>query len=342
MIEFKTGNLFDSNAEALVNTVNCEGYMGKGIAYQFKNRYPLMYADYQKKCRNGQLKIGLLHCFTESGKMIINFPTKDKWRAKSKIEYISQGLDALINLISIHKISSIAIPPLGSGNGGLAWNDVKKLIIEKLSPIEKNVVIEVYEPSNNIKPEVTSEPKLHFSALVLMKMKLLLDKSKFTDIGLQKTAYFFNFYYDHEYFKFKKEKFGPYDHSITIICKDIKAFQEYYGIDTLSAYNLLYSKLISDSIETKLEEIIPAIKKAAEFTNSISTLHDVEGIATALFIIQTNAVQNEEHIVQLFKAWSPDKAARFKSKEILHYIDVLYDKDFITKDIVGISLCKAI
>ena len=132
-----TGDLLQSSAEALVNTVNCEGYMGKGIAYQFKLKFPQNNIDYIKACKKGTLKPGQLHYYCENGKIIINFPTKDKWRNKSKIKYIEDGLDALILLIENLNIKSIAIPPLGSGNGGLIWLDVKRIISEKLEGISR-------------------------------------------------------------------------------------------------------------------------------------------------------------------------------------------------------------
>lgn len=96
MIQYVTGNIFESKAECLVNTVNCEGYMGKGIAYQFKMRYPQNNKDYVRACKSGELRIGTIHFFFEEGIWIINFPTKDKWREKSRISYVEIGLDRLV------------------------------------------------------------------------------------------------------------------------------------------------------------------------------------------------------------------------------------------------------
>ena len=103
MIRFMVGNLFESNAFALVNTVNCEGYMGKGIAYQFKLHYPRMNADYVRECKSHRLKTGKLHVFEEDSRLIVNFPTKNKWREKSKMDYIDDGLDELVKLIQERK-----------------------------------------------------------------------------------------------------------------------------------------------------------------------------------------------------------------------------------------------
>ena len=107
MIRYEVGDMFLSEADCLVNTVNCEGYMGKGIAYQFKLKYPDNNKDYVKACRNGQLKIGSLHWFREDGKMIINFPTKDKWREKSKISYIETGLNKMVEVLPQLSVQTI-------------------------------------------------------------------------------------------------------------------------------------------------------------------------------------------------------------------------------------------
>ena len=210
MIRFMVGNLFESNAFALVNTVNCEGYMGKGIAYQFKLHYPRMNADYVRECKSHRLKTGKLHVFEEDSRLIVNFPTKNKWREKSKMDYIDDGLDELVKLIQERKISSIAIPPLGSGNGGLNWNDVKKLIIQKLGCFGEDVLIYVYEPSQNYSATPVAEPQLSLSALLLMQIKfhLLQDREHFNKICLQKTAYFMTILSHTGYFRFVKDKYG--------------------------------------------------------------------------------------------------------------------------------------
>ena len=99
MITYKQGNLFDSDADCIFNTVNCEGYMGKGIAYQFKQRFPENNVRYEKMCREGKLRPGTLLTFTENGKTIINFPTKDKWRNPSLMQYIIDGLDEFVRIL---------------------------------------------------------------------------------------------------------------------------------------------------------------------------------------------------------------------------------------------------
>src|SRR5712691_5298428 len=132
MITFTTGNLLEADAEALVNTVNTEGVMGKGIALMFKEAFPENFKAYAVACKRREVQIG--HMFVTERqqllgpKWIINFPTKKHWRHPSKIEWIEGGLEDLKRVIVEREIHSIAIPPLGSGNGGLDWQDVKTRI----------------------------------------------------------------------------------------------------------------------------------------------------------------------------------------------------------------------
>ena len=330
MINYVTGDLLKSDAQSLVNTVNCEGYMGKGIAYQFKLAYPDNNKDYVKVCKSGELKVGKLHYFKENGKIIINFPTKDKWRAKSKIEYIDKGLDELILLIEDLSIKSIAIPPLGSGNGGLIWAEVKELIEKKLLPIADKVEIFIYEPSSNYVAIPVTEPKLSFSSLVLMLIKLNLNK--FNNIRLQKTAYLVDIFSGKQYFKFTKYKFGPYDHAIEVISKSINEFQKFHNVKSTSeAYKIAYRKLTSSSTDKKLQLIIPFIKLASEYANKISSDSKLECLATILFLIEKNISLTEESIVYSFKAWSEEKASRFSEDDIIEGLNYLYDTEIIGK-----------
>ncbi len=334
MIQYTTGDLLKSSAEALVNTVNCEGYMGKGIAYQFKLQYSENNIDYVKECKKGNVKIGKLHYFEEKGKLIINFPTKDKWRANSKIEYIEHGLDDLIMLINKLNIKSIAIPPLGSGNGGLIWAEVKALIEQKLSVLNDDIQIYIYEPSKNYVSQPSAEPKLSMSALILMEIKKRLDK--FDSLRLQKTAYFVNIFSTQSYFNFKRHKYGPYDNSIAIVCKSIKEFQKYHNVqNTEEAYKILYNKIVSGSVETKLAQLLPAIEKASSYVNAIKTNHELECLATIVYLVDEQKILTQEEILKYFKQWSEDKASRYTDDEILKGIYKLYSSNLIEKALMG-------
>lgn len=339
MFKFVTGDLLKSNAYALVNTVNCEGYMGKGIAYQFKLQFPEMNKEYVNICKRNELIPGKLHCYNAGSKFIINFPTKNKWREKSKMEYITSGLDALIEIIKTKSISSIAIPPLGSGNGGLIWSEVKEIIIQKLSDISKDVDIYIYEPSINHKAVAVAEPKLSLSALILMNIKFNLSKSRFDKIGLQKTAYFMNILSGTEYFHFQKAQYGPFDYSIEVVSKNIQEFQKYHNVNTTEdAYVILMQKLISQATQEKLDFYIPFIKQATIFTNQFKTTEGVEGAGTALFIIQQKGTIDIKGIITEFKKWSEDKANRFTEDTIAEAVDSLEKFGFIENTFFGYRL----
>jgi O-acetyl-ADP-ribose deacetylase (regulator of RNase III) len=149
MIHFTQGNLLKSNARALVNTVNTVGVMGKGIALQFKNTFPLNYKLYQDACKNGKLTTGQLLVVHENDllrgeKVIINFPTKQHWKQSSTYEYIESGLVALQKYLIENPVESLAMPALDCGNGGLDWEIVKPMIVEYLSAIDAEFF--VYEP----------------------------------------------------------------------------------------------------------------------------------------------------------------------------------------------------
>jgi O-acetyl-ADP-ribose deacetylase (regulator of RNase III) len=150
MILYTTGNLLEADADALVNTVNCVGVMGKGIALQFKQAFPENYEKYRLACEHGEVKPGRMFVFATGNlmgtKFIINFPTKKHWKGKSKIEDVDNGLDALAEVIRANGIKRVAVPPLGCGNGGLDWGVVRKLIQRKLGELE-GVEVLVYEPA---------------------------------------------------------------------------------------------------------------------------------------------------------------------------------------------------
>ncbi|HXB09465.1 MAG TPA: macro domain-containing protein [Puia sp.] len=150
MIEYAIGNLLDADTDALVNTVNTVGVMGKGVALQFKEKYPLNFKIYADACKKGNVKIGEMlvtkDSTLEGEKIIINFPTKTEFYRKSQYRFIEEGLKDLLNVIDRYKIKSVALPLLGCGYGGLEWDKVRPMIEQHLGGSEARIV--VYEPSD--------------------------------------------------------------------------------------------------------------------------------------------------------------------------------------------------
>ena len=151
MIQYTQGNLLEADAQALVNTVNTVGVMGKGIALMFKERFRKNMEEYAQACKAKEVVTGKMF-ITETGelmrpKWVVNFPTKRHWRHPSKLEWIVEGLEDLKGFIVANDVKSIAIPPLGAGNGGLNWTVVKREIGQRLGDLE-DVRILVYEPTD--------------------------------------------------------------------------------------------------------------------------------------------------------------------------------------------------
>ena len=336
MFKYITGDLLHSSASALVNTVNCEGVMGKGIAYQFKQQYPENFKDYKRACQSGALRPGKLHTFHEGSKLIINFPTKNCWRDPSQMEYIESGLDELTQFIYSHNVKSIAIPPLGCGNGGLAWSDVRKVIEYKLSDVSQGREIFLYEPSASCAIKTGCEPRLGESALVLMEIKEYL--YAFSAIRLQKTAYFVNIFSHTQYFRFEKNKYGPYSRTVHEVCKSIKKYQDFHAVSTKDAKTILYRSLTSRSVDAKLSKIKPFIKKAADFANLFPNDHDLECLATVCFLIERGRTLTEPMVIQSFLDWSEDKAKRFRTDEISSALQSLYNYGIVDRNLEGYYL----
>lgn len=149
MITQAHGNLLEADVDALVNTVNTVGVMGKGIALQFRRAYPEMFTSYARAVKSHDVQLGVMHVWPTGAmagpRLIINFPTKGHWRAPSRLEDVERGLDYLVRVIRQLGIRSIAVPPLGCGNGGLDWSVVEPLIRSKLSSVP-DVDVRLYAP----------------------------------------------------------------------------------------------------------------------------------------------------------------------------------------------------
>ena len=153
MIEYQTGDILEADAQALVNSVNCMGVMGKGIALQFKQKFPQNFRRYEEVCKNDALKPGrvfvhdrgALFSDDQAQRYIVNVPTKTHWRLPSEIEYIEEGMQALVDEVQQRGITSVAIPPLGCGNGGLEWTHVEAIIRQQMQAVTDTRVV-LYPP----------------------------------------------------------------------------------------------------------------------------------------------------------------------------------------------------
>ena len=156
MFKALIGDMFESRAQALVNTVNCVGVMGKGVAEQFRKHYPAMFEDYKRRCEQKAVRLGEPYLFRDaSGTLIVNFPTKGHWRSASRLADIERGLDYFAAHVAEWGLASVAMPPLGCGNGGLEWSEVGPLIHRKLHKLP--IDVELYAPYGTPKPQLSEE-----------------------------------------------------------------------------------------------------------------------------------------------------------------------------------------
>ncbi len=290
MIHYLTGNMLQSQAECLVNPVNCEGYMGKGMAYQFKTSFPQNNEAYIRECRRNRLRPGTVFAFKESGKVIVNFPTKDKWKAPSRMRYIEDGMKALVEYLDSTAIRSVAIPQLGCGNGGLQWDSVRKVINRYIGPLSEKMDFYVYGPSEDA-IEVSDKTPLYFSPSALILIKLGHGLLKPSKLRLQTAAFFMNYYMGNEYFKFTKSPFGPYSHDIDVMSKKIGEYQVLYQLDSDEIYQSIYQTICSRKTDSVLESAREPIEKALRFVNSIEDINTLEG--DAMIILDKGIIEQK-------------------------------------------------
>lgn len=233
MARLKIGNIFDEEVEALVNSVNCVGVMGRGIALEFKKRFPDNFMGYQGVCKRGDLAPGKMYVHTTNllaPRYIINFPTKRHWRERTRIEYIDDGLDALVHVVKDRGIRSIAIPPLGSSLGGLRWDVVWPRIQAKVDAVEGLDAV-IFEPGYiPPPPPVESQPQTNIE-LTLPRAVLVVLIGRYrnsmldpiaTNLEVHKLAYFAQVAGIRLSLEFEQGPYGPYGTNIRHVLKRLE------------------------------------------------------------------------------------------------------------------------
>lgn len=243
-------------------------------------------------------------------------------------------MNSLVALLPQLKVKKIAIPPLGCGNGGLLWKDVREIIESRIINLSNEYDFIIFEPSSSYKAVPKRPPQISVSGLVLLDIRLNL--KRFNSVRLQKTGYFLNLFLEEEYFKFDKWKYGPYSYSIDIVARNIKEYQEYYGMDnSKTTFEQVYQVICSEKVDNKFNKLHIAVKKATEYVNAIQTDKKLEGVATVLYLVQNGLPKSRAQLIDEFKNWSRDKANRFSNKYISECIDYLEETSVISLNICG-------
>lgn len=333
MINLKSGNLLEAKTEALVNTVNCVGVMGKGIALQFKQAFPQVFNEYRKACERGELRPGKVQVVSTKSlfypRYVINFPTKDHWKGKSKIQDIKTGLNSLVETVQRVGITSISIPPLGCGNGGLNWLEVRPLIEEAFS-ILPNVEVFVFEPDGapiaNSMPIGTKIPNLTFSRALVLRLwmayqNLDLD-TELNQLVVQKLCYFLQVAGVDLKLNYVRGQYGPYADNLKFVLQTMEGhYTRGYGdkADPAAEIQLLIkdSSVIDEAIKTNTQAV-ESLWKVIRLVDSFHTPYLLELLSTVHFVSAESkeASLSYSYVVTGVKEWSQRKESLFRPKDV--------------------------
>ena len=331
MVEFKQGNLLEENMEALVNTVNCVGVMGKGIALQFKQAFPENFKQYKKACDAKQVEPGQMFT-TSTGKLfppkyIINFPTKRHWKEKSKIEYIESGLKVLVKEVKQLNIRSIAIPPLGCGNGGLNWEVVKPMIVHACAEFP-DVRVVIFEPvgapvADQIKV-ATKKPNMTLpcaSFIRLLEFYTIPD-DPLTRLEIQKLAYFLQESQQPLNLHYEKHHYGPYANDLNHFLERLDGhFIRGYGDRSQHSQMsvLPLGKKAAHSYLEKYPEANERLQRVSNLIRGFKTPDGMEMLATIHWVVtreDPQAAEDSEKAIALVQEWNERKRKLFKPSHL--------------------------
>jgi O-acetyl-ADP-ribose deacetylase (regulator of RNase III) len=328
-----TGNILEADAQALVNTVNTVGIMGKGIALQFKKAFPAMFDEYVKICKNKKLEPGQMHVFDRGSmfnpRYIINFPTKRHWKGKSKLVDIVAGLDGLVEELRIRHIRSVAIPPLGCGNGGLNWNDVRPLIERALDRVP-NVDALIFAPSGAPAPSDivnrTERPIMTPSRASMIR--LLSDYCvlgyELTLLEIQKILYFLQAAGEPLKLKFTKKQYGPYADNLRHV---LHKFEGHFlqgvgdGLNSPQTPIQLFQDAVAEAVLISEQRSTPEqsgrMRKVFDLIEGFESPYGMELLASVHWVATQEVAKNDpESVTQALQVWNPRKRDIMKPEHV--------------------------
>lgn len=346
MIEFKTGNLLVEPVEALVNTVNCVGVMGRGVALQFKTLYPQNYKAYAVACQRKEVQPGKMFVVALGQlllpRYIINFPTKRHWKGKSRMEDIDSGLQALVEEIQTREIQSIALPPLGCGLGGLSWAEVRPRI-EAAFALLPQVRVVVFEPTSEhqtVRHNIaTDTPKMTTGraaliALIRRYLEGLLDPFV-SLLEVQKLMYFLQEAGEPLNLQYEAHYYGPYAHNLRHVLKVIEG----HWISGYASGGEEPEKqlaLIPGASEKALAfltartEVLQRFDRVADLVDGFETPFGLELLATVHWLAVRQEHASPDQTVQQVYAWNARKQ-QFSERQIRLAYQRLIEKGWILR-----------
>jgi O-acetyl-ADP-ribose deacetylase (regulator of RNase III) len=330
MIHLVSGNLLEAETEALVNTVNCVGVMGKGIALQFKQAFPDNFKDYARACDKGKVRMGRMFVYRTDRmfhpKYIINFPTKRHWKAKSSLEDIESGLKDLMRVVKDLGIKSIAVPPLGSGLGGLNWEEVKRRIIDSFDGV-LDVDVLLYEPKGAPKsdkiPIATSKPRMTRGRALLIRLLDIYRSQGYRHnlLEIQKLMYFLQEAGEKLRLKFKKHNYGPYAENLHHVLQRIDGhYIRGYGDRSGKSEVYLLEGAIkeADSFLKNDEDARKRLDSVARLIKGFETPYGMELLSTVYWVAKKSpeVAEDSDLVIRKVQKWSPRKKFRMRPQHI--------------------------
>lgn len=344
MIEPTQGNLLEADAEALVNTVNCVGVMGKGIALQFRQAFPDNFTRYAKVCKEKQMKPGHM-LVVETGSMlnpkyIINFPTKRHWKGKSKMEDVEAGLVDLTTQVRHLNIQSIAIPPLGAGLGGLNWSGVRARIVEAFAELP-DVQVLLFEPKDAPPVEKmlvrTKQPNMTPGRALLIRLLDLYGRQGYRHslLEVQKLAYFLQEAGEPMRLRFQAHNYGPYADNLNHALQHIEGhFIRGYGDRSAKAEIRLMpnaSERATEFLKSKPEAEVH-LERVKKLIEGFETPYGMELLSTVHWVIKyEEGVQGDlEAIREKVESWNQRKKDLMKPQHIQKAYSRLQSEGWLT------------
>lgn len=344
MVQLQSGDILNADVEALVNTVNCVGIMGRGIALQFKHMFPENFEAYANACARNDVQPGKMFVFATghltNPRYIINFPTKRHWRGKSRIEDIEAGLKGLVNEVKQRDIKSVAIPPLGSGLGGLNWSDIRPLILEAAKELP-GVDVHVYEPRGAPDAKVMARqkavPKMTDgrAALVVLTdryLRGLLDPFV-TLLELHKLLYFMQVAGQRLNLPYSKGIYGPYAENLRHVLRAVEGhFLSGYadGGDSPNKKLELVPGAVRDA-ELYLSgdrETRTRFAKVGELVEGFETPFGLELLSTVHWVMTREGARSMEKAIRLTYEWGSRKR-QFTTRQIEIAFEALSAKGWL-------------
>lgn len=350
------GDMFASDMQTIVNTVNCVGIMGKGIAQIFKKEYPAMFKDYADRCARGEVRLGQSYHYKDlTGVSIVNFPTKGHWRAATRLDDVEAGLDYFVKHFRAWGITSVAFPPLGCGNGGLEWSSVGPLMYAKLKGI--GIPVKIYAPfgtpGHQLKEEfLGADQQMEFSIkgrrreklrpewAALVEVLYELEQQPYANpVGrtiFQKICYILTKQGVDTGFQFERNSYGPFaeevKEAINVLANNNWVMEQQLGKMTALRVGPEYSKA-RGLLAEELKPFQRKIDKTVDLFSRIKNTDQAEEVATVIFAVQNlkqekkpNEVSEADlfnYILEWKKLWKKDESKQQSIAEAIRNLEML-------------------